>query len=424
MNQNQHSERIARFLRVDKRIISQLELDLEKITGKVGGLKSILDENDQLLDNRLKVLGLNRNSTAQEVYDALISKIEADDLAIFKALKIESLTHSESAQKVVDFVKKFHPPTKGYFLKYEKAKQFLIAEPPKNILHALGYKYVEEMLQKEDLLEVYSALRFLEDQEWQNKVFFKQYETLHPDDFEEREIQLRALHPKWAKAAEKFVAKKYHNVSHLKELGVIFVIPVFLGISGETLRLLSLLLHYLNEVRFYADLFGEFMGLEIGFAKNIISLLRGDVVENRLPQGVVEARRPHFLVVQRYLAKDDENDWRLFEPHINPEAIHWEKADKEIQLISEKLPEFTNNLSFWQDMGSVGDFFKTDAGVDVLVSFNLVDTVMALVKQKELIKYLYHHQEAMWNKIFASYFGQERLMIVSKKYILKGWFEI
>ncbi len=424
MTQNHYAERIARFLRIDKRLISQLELDLEKITGKVGVFKSILEENDRLLDNRLGVLGLNRSSTAQEVYDALISKIEADDLAIFKALKIESLTHHESAQKVVDFVQKLHQPTRGYFLKYEKARQFLIAEPPKNILKALGYKYVEEMLQKEDLLEVYSALRFLEDQEWQNKVFFKQYETLHPEDFEEREIQLRALHPKWAKAAEKFVAKKYHNVSHLKELGVIFVIPVFLGISGETLRLSSLLLHYLNEVQFYADLFGEFMGLEIGFAKNVISLLRGDVVEERLPQVAVEAMRPHFLVVQRYLAKDDDNDWRLFEPHVNPEAFHWEKAEKELQLINERLPGFTNNLSFWQDLGSVGDLFKTDAGVDVLVSFNLVDTVMALVKQKELIKYLYHHQEAMWNKIFASYFGTDRLIAVSRKYILKGWFEI
>lgn len=421
---NNYSERIARILRVDKRTISQLELELEKITGKVGVFKNIVEENDRLLDNRLSVLGLNRNSTAEEVYDALISKIESDDLAIFKALNIASLSHHESAQRVVNFVKELHPPTEGYFLKYEKAKQLLVAEPPKKILEALGYKYVEEMLQKEDLLEVYSALRFLEEPEWLNNVFFKQYETLHPDDFEKRKIQLRALHPKWARAAERFVAKKYHNVSHLKELGVIFVIPLFLGISGETLRLLSLLLHYLNEVNFYSELFAEFIGLESGFAKNVISLLRGDVVENRLPELVIEARRPKFLVIQRYLAKDDENDWRLFEPHINPEALHWQKAEEEIQLVNQKLTGFANNMSFWGGLGAVGDFFKTDTGVDVLVSFNLVDTVMALVKQRELIKYLYHHQEAMWNKIFAAYFGQARLMAISKKYILKGWFEI
>lgn len=420
---NNYTEKIARVLRVDKHVISRLEADLEKATGKMGVFQKIVEENDKLLDDRLRVLGLNRNSTAQEVYDTLISKIEADDLAIFKALKIESLTHSESAQKVVDFIPKLHAPTKGFFLKYEKAKQLLIAEPPKMILKALGYKYVEEMLEKEDLLEVYSALRFLEDSEWQNKVFFKQYETLHPEDFEEREIQLRALGPKWAKAAEKFVAKKYHNVSHLKELGVIFVIPVFLGISGETLRLISLLLHYLNEVQYYAGLFRESAKSE-GFSGKIISLLRGDVLEERLPEPAIEARRPRFLVVQRYLAKDDENDWRLFEPHINPEALHWEKAEEEIQLVNKKLPGFSNNLEFWGGLGAVGDYFKTDTGVEILVSFNLVDTVMALVKQHELIKYLYHHQEAMWNKIFMNYFGLEKLREYTKRNILKGWFEI
>lgn len=421
---NHYSDRIARILRVDKHVIANLEHQLEKSTGKVGVLKSIVEENDRLLENRLQALGLNRDATAEEVYDSLISKIEADDLAILKALELTRLDHSRAAQKVVDFAKVLHAPKRGYFLKLEKAKQFLIAEPPKNILKALGYKYVEELLQKEDLLEVYSALRFLEDGEWLNNVFFKQYENLRPDDFEEREMQLRALHPKWGRAAEKFVAKKYHNVSHLKELGVIFVIPIFLGISGETLRLLSLLMHYLNEVEYYSDLFKDLTNQPDNFAKSVISLLRGDVIEERLPEVAPEARRPRFLVVQRYLAKDDENDWRLFDPHINPEAMHWEKAEEEMQQINVKLVGFKNNLDFWAGLGTVGDYFKTRVGVEILVSFNLVDTVMALVKQKELIKYLYHQQEAMWNKLFISYFSRDELMELSKKYILQGWLEI
>jgi hypothetical protein len=49
---------------------------------------------------------------------------------------------------------------------------------------------------------------------------------------------------------------------------------------------------------------------------------------------------------------------------------------------------------------------------------------MALVKQKELIKYLYHHQEALWNKIFSEYFSIEELEKLSKDYIVKGWFEV
>lgn len=417
-------EKIARILRTDKHNIINLERQLEHVTGKVGVMQKLAEENDQMVTDRLSRLGLSRNVRAQEVYDALISKVEADDIKIFEAIGLFSLRTPDAAPKIVDFVKKIHSLKKGFFLKKDKARQLLIAQPPKNILKALGYKYVEEMLEKEDLLEVYSALRFLEDQEWLNKVFFKQYKTLHPDDFEEREIEVRALDQKWATAAEKFVEKKYHNVSHLKELGVIFIIPVFLGISGETLRLLTLLLHYLNEVEYYSSIISRFADKGDNFAANIISLFRGDVIEERLPPQTREFERPRFLVIQRYLAKLDENDWRLFEPHINPEALHWHRAENQLTKIQDVVWGFKNGLDFWQGIGSVGDYFKTEAGVEILVSFNLIDTVMALVKQKELIKYLYHHQEAMWNKIFIEYFGTEKLEEMSKRHILEGWFEM
>ena len=421
---NSYHEKIASLLRTDKNRIEELEAALDKATGKYGVLKTIVEDNDRLVDDRLKTLGLNRNAFAHEVYDALISKVEADDVALLNYIGIGTGDIGEKTQKVVDFVKRLHTPTRGMFLKQGKARQFLIAEPPKKILAALGYKYVEEMLEKEDLLEVYSALRFLEDMEWLNTKFFKQYESLRPEDFEERQIELRALHPKWAKAAEKFVAKKYHNISHLKEMGVIFIIPVFLGISGETVRSVTLLLHYLHEVAFYAGVFKSLGKDPAAFNVNFISLLRGDVVEHWPAEPKGEFRRPHFLVIERYIAKDDENDWRLFEPRINPEAVHWYKAVNDLVAISTKIPDFKNGMEFWEHIGPVGEFFKTDVGVEVLVSFDIVDTAMALVKQRELLKYLYHQQEALWNKIFSAYFGFQKLEDVSRDYITKDYYEI
>ena len=225
-------------------------------------------------------------------------------------------------------------------------------------------------------------------------------------------------------AAEKFTKKKYHNVSHLKELGVIFVIPISLGFAGETLRLVSLLSHYFNEIYFYSDLFRMFSADDEKFAKNLISLLRGDVLERRLPQMLQEAKRSNVLIVQRYLAKDDENDWRLFEPHVNPEAMHWEKAENGIVKIPDVLIGVRDGLHFWKDLGWVGDYFKDEVGREILVSFNLVDTVMSLVMEKQMIKYLYHHQEALWNKIFISHLGEERVLELIKKNIIRGWFEI
>lgn len=419
-------DKIAKILRVDKRLIYDLEKALNQATGKSGIFDKIVQKNDRLVKDRMAVLGLVPDAKAQEVYDSLISKIEADDLKICTAIGVCSAKGYLGAKSICDFVTQLHKPKKGYFLKLERAKEMLMAEPPKKILGALGYENVSQMLEKEDLLEVFSALRFLEDTEWLNNVFFKQYEKLTHDDFEVREVQVKALSDKWAAAAEKFVAKKYHNVSHLKELGVIFVIPIFLGISGETLRLLSLLLHYMHEVGYYSALFDQFMKDGDGeFAQKIISLLRGDVAEERVKfLDLDESSKSKWLIVQRYLAKSDENDWRLFVPHINPEALHWARAEEDIFKIEKVIPDFQDGLDFWRDLGWMGEFFQTEAGVPLLVSFNLVDTVMALVKEKELIKYLYHQQEAMWNEIFESYFGEKAIEEYSRKYIIQGWFEV
>jgi hypothetical protein len=231
-----------------------------------------------------------------------------------------------------------------------------------------------------------------------------------------------ALPEIWAQIAQNFIKHKYHNISHLKELGIIYTIPLSLEISGETMRNFSLIFHYFNEVKFYSDLFEKFAGDANSFAKNLISLLRGDAIDEHLPRPA--PGKTQWLIIQRYLAKDDENDWRLFEPHISPEALHWERAEKMLVKAGEVLNNFSADLAFWQNLNWIGDYFGTEAGIDVLVSFNLIDTAMSLVKEKELIKYLYHHQEALWNKIFSEYFGEEKMEELMKENIIKGWFEI
>jgi len=417
----QSYEKIARILRTDKDNIKKIEDRLGSLTGKKNVMDKIVEDNDSMIDNRLSALGLNRDSKAKEIYDILIKRIEADNYLLFEALSRPIITEMASSNHVLEIAKEIAKCPKGFFIKKEKAVELLEKQPPKNIIEALGYKNVKELIAKEDVFGIYSAIRFLEDKDWLNNIFFKQYENLTPDDFEEREIIVKTLDYKWASAAESFVKRKHHNISHLKEMGVVFVIPVTLGIPGELLRTFALVLHYLNEVPYYSDLFKMFAETDKeNFAKNLISLLRGDVFDGQLS----ETDKSQWLVVQRYLAKDDENDWRLFAPHINPEALHWERMERMLAQTTDILDGFSVNLAFWQNLNWVGDFFKSDTGIDVLVSFNLVDTVMSLVKEKEMIKYLYHHEESLWNKIFIEYFGMEQLEEYSKKNIIKGWFEL
>ena len=77
--------------------------------------------------------------------------------------------------------------------------------------------------------------------------------------------------------------KKYHNISHLKEFGIIFVIPLPIDTAGETTRMFTLLLHYLHEVPFYSDLFRKY-STQPDFVSNFKSLLRGDIPTGPIPE--------------------------------------------------------------------------------------------------------------------------------------------
>ncbi len=411
-------EKIAKILRTDRDNVRVLEEKLNRSTGKAGILERIVEENEQIIRDRLTRLNVRRDSPAKIVYDALIDKINKDDQQLFKFLRGPSVATREGCELMLKGIHRLAGKPRGFFLKKEKAAELLRREPPHAILQSLGYATVDELLANEDIIETWSALRFVEGSAWLNGVFFKHYSSLTPDDFEEREVEVLVLSDKWRRAAESFVKKKYHNISHLKELGVVFIIPVELNLPGELLRNFNLLLHYFNEVPFYSGAFRHLANDPESFSSNLTSLLRGDVPDERVPV----SDQPQWLIIQRYLAKDDEHDWRLFEPHVNPEALHWERALRTFIGGVRLLDHGSLDFSFWHDLNWVGDYFKTDTGIDALVSFNLVDTAMSLVQEKELVKYLYHHQEAMWNKIFCEYFSEGEMERLIRENIVRGWF--
>ncbi|MDO8751974.1 MAG: hypothetical protein Q7J22_00250 [Candidatus Wolfebacteria bacterium] len=399
-------------MKIDKRF--------SEVTGKRGVIEGLVEENERQILAHLLRMGVSRNAGPREVFSSLVSKVEGDEERLREALGNPNASKPDDLKRTLQVIQDVTGKHVGFFLKEEKAREFLTSEPPKNALKYLGYSSAEEMLAKEDVFQVYSSLRFIENEEWMNGVFFKQYEGLTPDDFEEREMRLQVLDPKWVKAAQGFLEHKWHNVSHLKEMGIVFVIPATFGIAGEILRMVSLIFHYLSEVPYYSDMFRRIATNPTIFAKSFVSLLRGDVLDKKMEEG----EKSLWFVIQKYLAKDDPNEWRLFVPHINPEAVHWMRAEEHLVEIGKKLDGDHDDLGFWLHQDWVGDFFKDKDGNEILISFDLVDVVMSLVKKREHVKFLYHHQEALWNKVFMEYFGREELVRRSQDYLLKGYFEI
>ncbi len=397
-------EKLAKILRTTPKVILSMEEKMERIVGKKDVLDGVIRENDETIDKKLKKLKLSRNSSAEEIYKALLEKTEHSDQALFKQFKNPEFTTTTGCRTLINAAAELIGKTTGFFLKKEKAEELLRKNPPKNIIRILGYSDIDELLKKEKLLEVFSALRFAEDSKWLNKVFFKPYEHLKKKDFEERKIEVNVLSEKWLKVGKEFIGHKLHHISHLKELGVVFVIPFEDKYPGATIEVFTLVLHYFHEVDFYSKLFQKYSGEE-NFTKKAISALRGDVGGLPLPDDQIVTWR----IIQRYLAKDDFNDARLFEPHVNSEVIFWNKAKENIAKLGDRFPEL--GLDFWDSLNFESDYFKKKInGEGTLISFGLIDNVISLTRKSNVdSKYIYHHHEALWNRIFEGYIGEKEM---------------
>lgn len=395
-----YQEKITKLLRTVPEKLVELEEKMTALSGREGVLEKIVIDNEKAVKERNEVLGISSPS-AQNVSLALLEKVKKTDEILYQQLGQPKFNSADCCDVFLKTISDIAGHKEGFFIKEDKLRDFLVLNPPKNILKELGYEKVEELLAKENINEIFAALRFAEDGRWLNDVFFRPYFDLTPANFEQRPIKIMVLDTKWLEIGKKFVAKKLHHISHLKEVGLVFAIPTEKENSpGQSLEVLTLMLHYFHEIDFYSKIFESYKQ-NPHFAQKIIQALRGEV------SGVpLQENGPVWRIIQRYLAKNDPNDPRLFEPHINPEALHWQKAEKDLLKLDEKNPEL--DFKFWDGLDFVGEFFPAGKMGEELVSYDLIDNIIGLTKGG-ITKYLYHQQEALWNKIFTEYLGQEKL---------------
>lgn len=408
-------EFFAHQLNTDPDLLASTVEALEKMTDNPKGLEKLYEVAQEKSNQILENLGVS-NQTAEEVVSKLEESVTKLDKKIFESLGKPLCNTDEGCSSLIREVLDKHDKKIGFFLKYSTAKDLLKENPPKNILADLGYKSVDEMLVKEDLFEVYAALRFMEDRDWLNTRYLSAYLNLKSTDFETRPIQIRVLSPKkWEKVTTAFLKKKLHPMSHLKELGFIFIIPSSQTHKIFTVYLFGMISHYLNEVTLYSDYF-KYYSNSPNFGKKIVSAIRGDV-----PDVQVRKKDPYrWLIIQRYLFKENPDDSRLGIPHINPEAAYHSKASAALEKIEKSLLFRFNADTDW-----LATWLPTKTGKQVLVNFNFMDNAMSLMNSLTFEKrYFYHFHEALWNKIFATYFGDEKLIDLVIKHLLEGWFDI
>ena len=179
-------------------------------------------------------------------------------------------------------------------------------------------------------------------------------------------------------------------------MGIIVVVPMHAkNMRGLVLKSLPLLLHYMNEIKLYSTFF-KLKSKKPHFGRTVVETLIADPGNASQMAG----SKIHWRVIQRYLGrhKEDSVEKVAFEPHLQPEDLHWRRAEDMLYKIDPKL-------EFWKDRDYVAlnyDGFP--------VSFNLFDVSFAYSNKEPYAgRYAYHFRESLWNEIFVRYMGFKNL---------------
>ncbi len=403
--------RLAVFLEAKEPLFDVALQQLEKRSGKEGRDAALAGEIAHKAGKVAKELGLASDCTGPELYGALTAKVAEDDAHLAATLggRNPEDTH-EMIPLAIRRLEQIQMPRSCFALKHDKAIEMLAKRPPQALMQRLGYDDFHDLVAQEDLAELFIAIRFTEGPEWLND-FNRVYDDLTGSDFEERPIRLvRLTREKWGDIADHFVVKKKHINTHSKEMGVVAILPPPTPqMRAISLKVMTLTLHYYNEVRLYSAYFKL-----LREKRNFGRILSETLIADTPPVHLMAHGHVHWRVIQRYYGKIGEADQHpeVFQPHLQPEDLHWRSAEKILYQID---PE----MALWRDMDYVATLKNND-----IVTFNLMDVVLSyanVVPYEE--RYLYHFRESLWNEVFARYMGvktlREELLVKLDNAIIK-----
>jgi hypothetical protein len=392
---------LIKLLGAEQDLFLKAASKLEESSGKLGATEDLANRIELKFKRASNLILGPGLVDPEKIYDGLIDVMEDHNRLVeekYLGLSVGSRI-DEVIEACAQFCGRLKLPKKTFALKKEIATEMLMDHPPARAMKFLGYKDAKEMILKEGLEVVYGAIRFSEGEEWLDK-FNQNYTKLRPQDFEERETVLIKMPLKWEALTADFIKKKRHNITHLKELGVVLALETSDPDlrQGLTLKALPLMAHYFFEV----SLYGAFFKLEsTGSADNFGQVLVDTILAK--PHKIIhkhEGDGSFWPIVQRYFGKlaDAKEHPEIFEPHIHPEDLHWRKAET---VIFKQIPE----LSVWQDLDWVAKSFGQN-----IISLNFMDLSLSYANSEAFGgHYIYHFRESLWNQIFATSLGQAEL---------------
>jgi hypothetical protein len=390
------SRAISELVGASEPMFSIVLRGLEKASGNHGVDVQLTAEILRKSRAKMRELGLDPvDTTGPELYHGLINILKLHENFLAKRIGVEYLSDVDEVMECVKYViDRIKIPKSAWVLKHSVARKLLKAMPPKRVMKQLGYRSVDSMLKREPIAEVYGAIRILETEAWQDG-FLVKYKKLQPQDFETREMEVVRLDPvKWGRATEAYVQEKRHNITHLKELGVVLMLPMPIKyIQGATIVILPLVLHYLNEIRLY----GTYLKMQ-QVRRDFGAVVARTLTEDPDDHVVMASQKIHWRVVQRYYGSKDNEHPEVFEPHVLREDMYWRSAE-------DILYRLEPALHFWHEMDYIGAMFPEGP-----VSFNLMDIAAGYVNnlpydQRAVGRF----RQSLERELFVRYLGQPTL---------------
>ena len=370
---------------------------LEQASGGLGIDVALTAEIIAKVHMHTRALGFDPDdTTGEELYYGLLDLAALHDKFLVKRLGGSNTGDiADLLPRIKHFVEVINIPKSVWVIKHSVIKRLLKSTPPKKVMKQLGYRSVDSLLKRENIDELMIGVRFIETLDWQ-RAFVKKYSNLQPNDFETRDVAFLLLDGrKWGNQTFKFVEKKHQNITHLKEMGVVALLPLpMTHLDGVTITLLPRLLFYLNEVRAYSSYF-KLQQVKPQFGSIISDTINRDPARHINMAG----QHLHWRVIHNYYGNQDTDSHPdFFEPHITPEDLFARKAEDILYKIEPAL-------QFWSEMDFVGVIRD-----GVPISFNLMDVAVNLINKLDYASRTFGHmQNSLWNELFIRYLGTDPL---------------
>ncbi len=367
---------------------SQLIQSLESAAAGVGVDVRLTAEIRAALKEKLSELGLDpQDTTAAELYHALILKAHQDDTLLRDAFKITEKSDSvEIIQSIATYFSKSPLIPELWALKRTALKKLLAENIPNKTMKVLHYRSMASMLKRESPATIYAVAHLVEGRTYKQKLL-SSIKKLSSSDFEISKVEFVQFSTKQWEAIQKQLKRPAVPVFSLPEANALVIIPAATHhTQGLTMLVSALVLHETRRLKEHAS-YLKFRSLDSSLHHHVQELAR----KGHISMLTIQGQGIFWHHVHRVIAKRPEGRSYL-EPHVNEDDLAWTALEASLAGIDERL-------SFW-----IGTHQLGFASGEHVVSLHLIDVCLnALYKKSVAVAGRRFLADTVWDELLVRY---------------------